>query len=680
VEGSLCAFFENRIEHVALLFGGFWEVASTTLVPLPGEAPHWDPGETRERAADAAGSGNAFRLLRLRVNRLIELLQWGSHYPQHVNYYLQIHLDRHIPYCLQVEGDSEEGPTRESRWTKTVRVINEDNMPDMVNDLLGCIVPDVSKGGGKGEGLGEQETYARACAHIIAKCLPKSCLMRNMPDAIAKKSTESACFAHAVCDIVTVALLGNFRYCTTRMPFATRKQVMSDMAFRVTPDLAALLGRNRSDMLVYYCLREYLAVISHYNPSLYGALCHDMLWLQFELGTQSCMAKIREIVVNNLHVAGRTLWESLFLDTPGLEIVKRLSKKVPRYSAGRPHVSFQTAALGATKKEAAAVSPDMDSYRATVSLMQHMRPSMEMQLRWVTLTGIGRASVDTLRQAAGRWAAGDAAGAKVLMGGITGADAGRVHRFMACYIFMKSVCRIRLPETIAVAQLAAVRRRFPHVPTELAVRRAAEVLVCVACGNIKNFVPGIIRGRTTKQRRDVVRAHGVQKVTHNSDAGGICCSNKSGMCEHVLLLRLPTMWPASGTSCILQIGAVAVAVAPCCGLLCTVDTFIFTEGGPGDWACPACIKAKEAAAGAAPAAAPATSDRRERTSAARRCEYCERPIRTRDTAYTRVLKDDNGDVRPFMLCNRHAKSWMEADPPLSKKFVFDNMYRTSLYD
>ena len=619
-------------------------------------------------AARQAGTGNAYRLLRFRVNTLSELIFVSEHWPEFIRYTLHVHLDRHIAYVLEVETDSVHGPSPQSSWTQCIRVVCEDNMPDMSAFLMHVISPckQVSTSICRDtrrttKRLSAQELYGNACIHILSKCMPKSCLMRNMPDAVMKKCEQSPVFEHAVVDIIQCAVCGNFKHCSSRLSFYERKAVMRDVALFMTPPnntLSNILKANKSDMTVYYCIRDYITAFVRYNTALHASFYDTLVWDQVEYGSHYCMNKIRTLVTNQFHVSrGKTFYETLFLSEESLEVVRKVSKKVPRQLSGtakEPFVKFISTCVRRGE-----VDPVM--FGKCAALVQSLPPNMRLRPRWIVRCGLDTEGVEQIVDAATKWSVGAASEAKEIFVNMKPSNKSRCHAFSLVYKFMQSILYVRLPEAITKQQLVAIRNRFPEVTEDIAIQRASDLWICVACKNIKNFIPGI--ATTTKDRKTVTRAHGYRRVTHGNDC--ICCAGKSKMCEKVPVLRLRTMWPDIGISALLQIDNHVVLVSPCCGMLRTFDSLVYDEDG---WLCSACAENKKKALA------------KVTEPPARVCDYCSKHIRPRDVANVYMFKKATGEVQPVILCVRHSKKWMVTKKPLHKDFVFANMYKNEVYD
>ena len=224
------------------------------------------------------------------VHSTIELLEVTDH-PENISFCLHMYYDAHVPIMCAVE-DCKTEHVRQMFMKyppKTADVLNEGNLPDIVNLQLQCSF------------WNENKPKMQPIVHLMCKALPQRCQIRNLREIISNYCQTDDLVHEFMRSAFLCSVLGMYKHCKVRLGWAERKQVLRRFVF-LKPNRMQIqewLFTNYQHLL-FYIIKEFLTFSMGMIPALYDELCQTYKWDTFEKTVHEAMDHIRGLIQTNV--------------------------------------------------------------------------------------------------------------------------------------------------------------------------------------------------------------------------------------------------------------------------------------------------------------------------------------------------------------------------------------------
>ena len=700
----LCAFFEKRmrgdgggaksVELMDALFGPFWTSAekfgkaTAGKRRWPGGARHWRARDEWRRNAELDGTGDALALLEFRINRLCKLLTVCDCWPSSVGRHLAHWIDSHVHLALQAET-RRAGPTREedgstasgARWLSLTDWRRVDPL-----DVVAMREAVVASGRAASNRKRTNDTRAifyRKIIENVTACKSMGTMMRGFATDQSRRKTTCAALVRCA--------LG---YDAHRANFALRMAAHAALAEgpSIACERAIEAVEKGGSTTAFIAFREFVVRNVTTDADASAHLARKPRWDAYAANVAHAAETVRVRTRDrrrgsNGEDDARLVFEDDFIASSSEDettALTRVCKKVPgpfvrdanraidvseackivrriRNRSNAPQFfggvdTFDDS--GGTIVETLRRTGDRDAGTPfdVEDLARVLRTDGSRRL-FVEASRALRLNADAFRtivqreETVGDGAAGAAGGAPFSR------DFGLVSDALELVRHFANVRAHALPESIAERQREAVRRNFADRTCDDAemFRRRGEILWCVGCKKVKNFVVS-----SDKKNADNHLATGYARVCHVGDEI-VCDEKKTYPCCRALPLGRATVLDASRSRCVHLFGT-AYVVTTCCGKLATLEHV--TCSIDEVFACRACASRRRAEATATTGDVSGRGNGGGgggRAARARSCRFCHETVGKQKGSFTGTFVEEDGVVRTHTFCKRHVRTFMRRE-------------------
>lgn len=277
-ETTLLHFFAGS-ENEWLFMGSFWDRLQIAVQNKRKQA--WSPPHQHNKNVAA---------LTIVVNNIIHLMSLTS-LPSDISFCLHIYFDAHVPLMCAVEEATTDNllPLFHKYRPNTTEVIQESNLPDVINEHLDCSF------------WNENKTKMKPIVHLMCKALPQRCQIRNLREIISNYCQTDDTVHEFMRTALLCSLLGAYKHCKKRLHWSARKEIIHRLVYSKPnrTQLQEWLFTNYQHLL-FYTIKEFLTFSMPMIPALYNELCSTYKWSVFEETVCCAMDKARTMVESNI--------------------------------------------------------------------------------------------------------------------------------------------------------------------------------------------------------------------------------------------------------------------------------------------------------------------------------------------------------------------------------------------
>ena len=678
----LCAFFEKRMrgeeaksgELMDALFGPFWTSVerfgkATTGRRRPGGAQHWRAHDEWRRNAELDGTADALALLEFRINRLCKLLTVCDCWPSNVGRHLAHWIDSHVHLALEVEK-RRGGPTRDgtnesspgARWLSLTDWRCVDPL-DVVAMREAAVMPTRAATRNK---ECSRATFYRKIIDNVTACKNMGAILRSFATDQSRRKTTCAALVRCA--------LG---YDAHRANFALRMAAHAALAEgpSVACERAIEAVEKGGSTTVFVAVREFVVRTIAMDADASAHLARKPRWDAYAANVvhaaETVRVRTRDRRTNT--EGARLVFEDAFIVSSSADdamALTRVCKKVPgpfvRNVNRSIHVSEACKIVrrirnrtnakqffgggdtfddsGGSIVESLRRASDRDAGASFDhgDLARVLRTEGSRRL-FVEASLAMRLNADAFRAIVQR----ESTAADAEVGVPFSRDFGLVSDALELMRHYANVRTHALPESIAERQRDAVRRNFADRTCDDAemFRRRGEILWCVGCKKVKNFVVS-----SDKKNTDNHIATGYTRVCHVGE-DLVCDEKKTYPCCRALPLERATVLDASRSRCV-HIFGTAYVVTTCCGKLATFGHV--TCSSDEVFACQKCVTRRLAEASA-------SRDKEGGGTRQRTCRFCSETVGKQKGSFTGTFTEEDGAERTHTFCKRHVRTFMRRE-------------------
>ena len=194
------------------------------------------------------------------MNQTIEIMATIA-LPNTVSFAIHIYYDAHVPLmCALEDATSVEQLTSifHKYCPDSTKVIQESNLPDIVNEQLECSF------------WSENKTKMKPIVHLMCKALPQRCQIRNLREIISNYCQSDDTVHEFMRSALLCSLLGMYKHCKKRLCWDMRKEILRRLVYQ-NPNRTQLqewLFTNYQHLL-FYTIKEFLTFSMPLIPALY---------------------------------------------------------------------------------------------------------------------------------------------------------------------------------------------------------------------------------------------------------------------------------------------------------------------------------------------------------------------------------------------------------------------------
>lgn len=679
----LCAFFEKRMrgdeaeestELMDALFGPFWtsvqKFGKATIAGTrrPGVAQHWRARDEWRRNAELDDTADALALLEFRINRLCKLLTVCDCWPSSVGRHLAHWIDSHVHLALEVEA-RRAGPIRDetnesspgARWLSLTdwRRVDPLDVFAMREVVIVSARPAFKKKKSQ-----SRATFYRKIVENVTAC-------KNIGETIRGFATDQS-RQKTTCAALIRCALG---YDAHRANFALRMAAHAALADgpSVACDRMIEAMERGGSTTSFIAFREFIVRNVATDADASAHLARKPRWDAYAANVVHAAETVR-VRTRDRRPDGanqRLVFEDDFIASSNDEettALNRVCKKVPGpfvRAANRAISVFDACKIvrrvrnranaprffggidtfddsGGSIVETLFRTRDRDTGASfdLGDLARVLRTERSRTL-FVEASRAMRLNAEALRTIALRESAATEGG-----GVPFSKDFGLVSDALELVRHFANVSAHALPESIAERQRAAVRRNFADRRCDDAemFRRRGEILWCVGCKKVKNFVVS-----SDIKNADNHLATGYARVCHVGEEI-VCDEKKTYPCCEALPLRRATVLDASKSRCV-RIYGTAYVVTTCCGKLATLEHV--TCSVDEVFVCRECAtrRLREVSA----------RGEGDGVSRARTCRFCHETVGKQKGSFTGTFVEEDGSTRTHTFCKRHVRAFMRRE-------------------
>jgi len=312
-----------------------------------------------------------------------------------------------------------------------------------------------------------------ALLHLLAKCLPQRCQVRNLNRVTLQYVQKDKNIANALHNMLLCGLLGNYKTGVSRPYFATRYAI-----FKNLQDPANLVDTiEKHFTTILFAMKQFIRNNIETVAPLRTLLVKSADWEQFETHVDEAMGAL----CIDLDVAP----EENFMQRMVAVLDARLGRKSHRVSLKVPrrYVAARNVRILVQQKEHSDVLKKnlVDIYRSlcrvpsSACIPWYMLVTLGVERKVVRALYDETCSKDTLRTL------------------LQGKTKETVCRFLNVYDLRNNIRFYQLPQHHQEQQLLALRRRFGLREDEALSPNIAQFWMCTQCKSIKSFTKGCSR-------------------------------------------------------------------------------------------------------------------------------------------------------------------------------------------
>lgn len=468
-EEILLNYFSGS-EYEWLFLGSFWDRLQIS-VPYTGPLA-WSVDNSNEKV----------RGLIAIVNNIIYLLSLSS-LPQDIDFNLHIYFDAHVPLMCAIEDVHSETilPLFHKYCPKTSEVIQESNLPDIVNEHLDCSF------------WNENKTKMQPIVHLMCKALPQRCQIRNLREIISNYCQADDTVHEFMKTALLCSLLGAYKHCKKRLVWSARKEIIRRLIY-LKPNRTQLqewLFTNYQHLL-FYTIKEFLTFSMPMIPALYNELCATYKWVTFEETVQGAMDKSRTMVEANI-VTSSSIQDWMSHVESALMVVNK-QQLCNLYRPQRQNFA-QTVIATCNRIDENQHKPDIYEqfpieYVHLLRKMTQRVPRGVLHVNWLQYFNVKPHAIEILTNLYKHVKHNSyRTELRKLLQNVHRYEFEAIRALFAAFTQTQTDIRVfRLPQHMYDSQCIALRRRYGLTAEEEMPDHVGTVYVCLSCRTFKGFV------------------------------------------------------------------------------------------------------------------------------------------------------------------------------------------------
>jgi len=469
-EQALLSYFSGS-SYEWLFLGTYWDRLQTA--PAWEKTLDWSPPNPTH---------NWVRALISIVHTTIELLSVTDH-PPNISFCLYMYYDAHVPIMCAVEEAKDEHVRQMFMKypPKTADVLNEGNLPDIVNLQLQCSF------------WNENKPKMQPIVHLMCKALPQRCQIRNLREIISNYCQTDDLVHEFMRSAFLCSVLGMYKHCKVRLGWSERKSVLRRFVF-LKPNRMQIqewLFTNYQHLL-FYIIKEFLTFSMGMIPALYDELCQTYKWKMFETTVHGAMDNIRTMIQSNV-TRSSSIQEWLSQIESNLMQVNK--QQLGNLFRPQRQTFTQTVVSICDRLDEVSqqVNPNMEFSREYKNLMRHMAqraPRGVVCIEWLKYFNVKQSAIDMLvnmyqhcKQNTYR------TDLRKLLQNSSRYDFEAIRSLFSAFQQTHHDMRtFQLPEHYYTQQCVALRRRYGLAPDAVLNEHVGQVYLCLSCNTFKGFI------------------------------------------------------------------------------------------------------------------------------------------------------------------------------------------------
>ena len=416
------------------------------------------------------------------VHTMIELLENAEH-PEYISFSLYIYYDAHVPIMCAIEETKKEHLKQAfMKYTpKTSSVLNEGNLPDIINLQLKCSF------------WNEHKPKMEPIVHLMCKALPQRCQIRNLREIISNYCQSDDLVHNFMRSAFLCSVLGMCSHCKVRLGWNERKQVLRRFVY-LNPNRTQIqewLFTNYQHLL-FYIIKEFLTFSMGMIPALYDELCQTYKWHTFEKTVHGAMDHVRSIINGNVKKTN-SIQEWLHQIESNLMQVNK--QQLGNLFRPQRQTFTQTVVSICDRLDELAqqVQPLIEfpfEYRFLMRKMAQRVPRGTVRIEWLKYFNVNQGTIDTMvnlyRHCKQNTYRTDL---RKLLQNSSRYDFEAIRELFAAFQQTHHDMRVfTLPQHYYEKQCVALRRRYGLSPTDTLENHVGQVYLCLSCSNFKGFI------------------------------------------------------------------------------------------------------------------------------------------------------------------------------------------------
>lgn len=470
-ENTLLNYFSGS-SYEWLFMGSYWDRLQTAAKytgPLVWSPPHADHPWVKSLIAI--------------VHASIELMS-SKDYPEHISFCLYMYYDAHVSIMCAVEETKEEQYLRQAFMKyppKTANVLQEGNLPDIVNYQLQCSF------------WNENKPKMKPIVHLMCKALPQRCQIRNLREIISNYCQTDDLVHDFMRNAFLCSVLGMYKHCKVRLGWAERKAILRRFVY-LRPNRMQIqewLFTNYQHLL-FYIIKEFLTFSMRMIPALYDELCQTYKWHTFETTVHDAMDHIRSIINQNV---GRSQSIQEWLSQIESNLMQVNKQQLGNLFRPQRQTFTQTVVSMCNRIDEIAqqVNPTIEFPSEYKDLLRQMVQRVErgtIHIDWLKYFNVKQSTIDLLvnmyQHSPQNTYRTDL---RKLLQNSSRYDFEAIRELFAAFQQTHHDMRtFPLPAHYYEKQCVALRRRYGLSPDEELKDHVGQVYLCLSCNSFKGFI------------------------------------------------------------------------------------------------------------------------------------------------------------------------------------------------
>lgn len=472
-EEILLQYFSGT-KYEWLFHGTFWDRLQTSSPVY--STKHWCP------KISVANDSKVDSFITI-VNQTVEILSM-NHLSDDIEFAIYVYYDAHVPLMCALE-DATSVQYITSVFHKycpdTTKVIQESNLPDIVNEQLECSF------------WSENKTKMKPIVHLMCKALPQRCQIRNLREIISNYCQSDDTVHEFMRSALLCSLLGMYKHCKKRLCWDMRKDILRRLVYEKPnrTQLQEWLFTNYQHLL-FYTIKEFLTFSMPLIPALYDELCSTYKWELFENTVRMAMDNARTTIESNVRVS-RSIqdWVSR-VESSLVSINKQQLRNLyrPQRQSFSQTVINICDKLDEVHRRVGIYQKFPIEYVTLLRTMAQKVPRNGVRIEWLKYFNVQNQAIDSLltmykhmKQNTYR------SELRKILQDLPRYDFEAIRALFAAFHQTHHAVRVfQLPKHYYDAQCRALRRRYGVSSEQKLSKHIGVVYVCLSCNSFKGFV------------------------------------------------------------------------------------------------------------------------------------------------------------------------------------------------
>lgn len=415
------------------------------------------------------------------IHTTIDLLATGG-YPEHISFCLHVYYDAHVSIMCAVEEKKEINirNTFMKYQPKTANVLQEGNLPDIVNYQLQCSF------------WNENKPKMQPIVHLMCKALPQRCQIRNLREIISNYCQTDDLVHEFMRSAFLCSVLGMYQHCKVRLGWAERKAILRRFVY-LKPNRMQIqewLFTNYQHLL-FYIIKEFLTFSMAMIPALYDELCGTYKWHTFEKTVHGAMDQVRLIINENVRRSPSIQEWLSQIETNLMQVNKQQLGNLFRPQ----RMTFTQTVISICERideVAQQVEPNIEFPREYKNLLRKMSqrvPRGTIHIQWLKYFNVKQTTIDLLINMHQHSQQTYRTDLRKLLQNSPRYDFEAIRELFSAFQTTHHDMRVfPLPEHFYKKQLVALRRRYGLSPDEELKDHVGQVYLCLSCNTFKGFI------------------------------------------------------------------------------------------------------------------------------------------------------------------------------------------------